>query len=456
MIYIIIFHFSIQLKLLFFDSRNDTPKRILLTTTSLVLAAGVAQADVTFSGKMEAGVNRTAKTDAVAAVAGTQSTNAFSSGVLTQTAVATASTATTIAAALNAVVLETQDLAVAEAALAADGDTTDTLAERNDLQDAVNAAKAALAIAEANYAAQAGTAAVAAIEAGDMVAYSGYDMNVALSSTLDNGMVVSAAFDMGAGNIADRDDDRVMDAQGAAVALSTVTIKNGGLTYVIGQDKIDDLYDDTQNGDVSVSGAAGGVSYTLVADLDKDTKAVAASTNYTAETDTASDATYVASVYSEVAAVAEVYESTSLKLAGAAGGLDWSLTTTNKNDRGNAATKVSLGYAASDALSFTLTHDTQGKRDAINTLKASYAMDAITLTVSMADDKNHAGNTNEGGKASQNLTIAYANGPLSASFNNDESSAWWATTSYDLGNGADLFATVDHDEFAVVGLSFNF
>ena len=74
----------------------------------------------------------------------------------------------------------------------------------------------------------------------------------------------------------------------------------------------------------------------------------------------------------------------------------------------------------------------------------------------MADDKNHAGNTNKSGKASQNLTIAYANGPLSASFNNDESSAWWATTSYDLGNGADLFATVDHEEFAVVGLSFNF
>jgi hypothetical protein len=88
---------------------------------------------------------------------------------------------------------------------------------------------------------------------------------------LDNGMVVSAAFDMGAGNIADRDDDRVLDAQAAAVALSAVTIKNGGVTYVIGQDKIDDLYDDTQNGDVSVSGAMGGISYTLVADLDKDT-----------------------------------------------------------------------------------------------------------------------------------------------------------------------------------------
>ena len=145
-----------------------------------------------------------------------------------------------------------------------------------------------------------------------------------------------------------------------------------------------------------------------------------------------------------------------MKLSGAAAGVTWSFTTTNKDDFGDAASLVSLGYAAGDALSVTLTHDTDGAAEAINTLKASYTMDAITLTATMADDKNHAGNTNTSKKASQNLTIAYANGPLSASFNNDESSAWWATTSYDLGNGADIFATVDHEEFAVVGLTFAF
>jgi hypothetical protein len=333
----------------------------------------------------------------------------------------------------------------------------DTAASRDARIDELAALEADLALNKAILAAMTGTAAVAAVKEGDMVAYSGYDMEVAVSSTLDNGMVVSAGFDMGAGSIADRDDDRVLDAQAADVALSAVTIKNGGVTYVIGQDKIDDLYDDTQNGDVSVSGAMGGISYTLVADLDKDTKAVAASQVYTAASTAGGaigTAGYANATFVETAASAAVYESTSLKLSGAAGGVDWTFTTTNKNDRGNAASKVSLGYAAGDALSFTLTHDTQGKREAINTLKASYTMDAITLTASMADDKNHAGNTNTGSKASQNLTIAYANGPLTASFNNDESSAWWATTSYDLGGGADIFATVDHTEFAVVGLSF--
>ena len=285
-----------------------------------------------------------------------------------------------------------------------------------------------------------------------MVAYSGYDMEVAVSSTLDNGMVVSAGFDMGAGSIADRDDDRVLDAQAAAVALSAVTIKNGGVTYVIGQDKIDDLYSDKQNGDVSVSGAMGGISYTLVADLDKDTKAVAGSTTW----NNASGNAAGADAFTVVDAVAAVHESTSLKLSGAAAGVTWSFTTTNKDDFGDAASKVTLGYAAGDALSFSLTHDTDGKAEAINTLSATYTMDAISLTVSAADDKNHTRNTNTSKKASQNMTIAYANGPLTASFNNDESSAWWATTSYDLGNGADLFATVDHQEFAVVGLTFAF
>ena len=208
----------------------------------------------------------------------------FVNGVLTTTK-ATTNSATTAApvtadelALAKGVVATARALVVTEQA-AYDAQITEA-AQKTELDD-LNEAKAELALAEAYLAALTGTAAVAAVKEGDMVAYSGYDMEVAVSSTLDNGMVVSAGFDMGAGSIADRDDDRVLDAQAAAVALSAVTIKNGGVTYVIGQDKIDDLYDDTQNGDVSVSGAMGGISYTLVADLDKDTAAVAASTKYT-------------------------------------------------------------------------------------------------------------------------------------------------------------------------------
>jgi len=334
-----------------------------------------------------------------------------------------------------------------------------TATEQDHLDEEINnvaIAKAMLAQAKAVLAAMNGTAVVAATAVGKNVAYSGYDLNVAVSGAADNGMTFSMGFDMGAGSIADQDDDRVLDAMGTTIAASALTIGHNGLTYVIGANEIDDLYDDTQNGDVSVAGNMGGIAFTLVADLDDDTKAVAASTNYTAETNVGGNAAYVASVYSEVAAVAAVYESTSLKLSGNAGGLGWSFTTTNKNDRGNAATAVSGTYAIGDALSFTLKHDTQGKREAINTLSASYTMDALTIALSASDDKAHAGNTNTSSKASQNMSIAYANGPLTAKFATDESSQWWVNTKYDLGGGASAFATVDHNEFAVLGLSFAF
>ena len=45
-------------------------KKVLLTTTALVLTAGVASAEITFSGKGEAGFYRTAPTAAVTAAAG--------------------------------------------------------------------------------------------------------------------------------------------------------------------------------------------------------------------------------------------------------------------------------------------------------------------------------------------------------------------------------------------------
>jgi hypothetical protein len=273
-------------------TRGKNMKRILLTTTSLVLAAGAAHAEVTFSGKAEFGVNRTAKAAAVAAVAGVDASAAGTDS----TTVAYKKTnynATTYK--LETVFLDTDNvvsataptadeiqvvrtaIATAKAAAAAhqllmDADTTESA--YNTEKDLMTADLAEAARLEAQLAVMSGTAATAAVAAGDMVAYSGYDMNVGVSAALDNGMELSAAFDMGAGSIADRDDDRAMDAQAAAVALSSVTLKNGGVTYVIGQNKIDDVYDDTQNGDVSVAGAMGGISYTLVADLDKDTAAV--------------------------------------------------------------------------------------------------------------------------------------------------------------------------------------
>ena len=70
--------------------------------------------------------------------------------------------------------------------------------------------------------------------------------------------------------------------------------------------------------------------------------------------------------------------------------------------------------------------------------------------------KNHVGNTDKDKKASTDLQVGYSQGPISATFATNESSEWWINTKYDLGGGASAFATIDHSEFAVAGLSFAF
>ena len=414
-------------------------KRILLTTTSLILAAGFAHAEVTFSGKGELGFNRTAKVNAVARGAGTAHgsytmSSADGAQVLTLVAVANKVTPST-----TALVDAADTAAKLVLLLAAPTDAAK--------KDSYREAQRVEALNAANRAHNLGTVAV---KAGDFVAYSGYDLNVAVSGAADNGMTYSMGFDMGAGQIADRDDDRAMDNMGTTIAASALTIGYNGVTYVVGQNEIDDLYDDSQNGDLSVAGSMGGISYTLVTDFEKDTAAVTGSTTFTGS------ATSGADTFAVVAAKAAVHESTSLKLSGAAGALGWSLTSTNKNDSGDAASAVNLSYAAGDALTFALNHDTKGKAAAITKLTATYVMDALTLSLSTANDKSHAGNTNTNSKASQNLSLAYAAGPMKATFATDESSAWSVVTQYDLGGGAQAFATVDHTEFAVLGLSFAF
>jgi len=280
-------------------------KRILLTTTSLVLAAGVAQADVTFSGKGE------------------------------------------------------------------------------------------VSVAQAD-----GTA--------DMTLRTGYDMNVAVSGASDTGMTYSMGFDMGAGSLIDYNDDYAIDPQTDDVTVSALTIGYSGVTIVLGQDESDDLYDDTQNGDVSIAGAFGGLNFAAVLDTD-------------------SGAT-----------------SNSFSLSGSADAITWSLVSTDANDAGEAAAKVTVGYTVSDALSMSFKHDNKGAADAINTVSATYTMGALTLTASADDNSDN------------DFGVGYTAGALAVSYSTDEEDAWEFNTTYDLGGGAQAFASTNASEFAAVGMSFAF
>jgi hypothetical protein len=402
--------------------------------------------------------------EAVADISGTTASSANANGAdiiefLNGTLTVVPATVNTAAA--NAVtddeLAEAKGIAARAAAtvvtLQAAYDQAQTDSARKTALDNLNAGKARQAVADKALEIMSATAAVGKGATPKLKAYSGYDFNVAASGASDNGMTFAMGFDMGAGSIADQDDDRAMDAQAGAIATSALTIGYAGYTIEIGDDKIDDLYDDSQNGDVSIAGSLGDLTFKLVTDMDDDVKAVAASKVYTAPSAAnAGDSTYV-----ETAAVAAVYNTTSYSIGYTMGDVAFAMAGTDHDDRGNAAASMSLTYTVSDALSATLSSDNVGTyKDIAKVSVTSKISDALSITASVKDDKDHALNTNTGGKQSQDVSISYTAGALSSTLATDEGSNWWVNAQYDLGGGAQAFTTFDHTEFLVAGVNFSF
>ena len=188
-------------------------KRILLTTTSLVLAAGVAQADVTFSGT--AGVALIDDNGASALVNKVAAVNAAAANI-------------------------------------ANGTTPSKVAA----WETANASDAATARATR----------------ADMFFESYYDFDITASAESDNGISVSVGFDMGAGNKIDYNDDDELEAQGVDVGDADVSVSYAGWTLAVDQGGIDNLFDDTDGAqDVSLSGTVGGVSVAVTTDMEGST-----------------------------------------------------------------------------------------------------------------------------------------------------------------------------------------
>jgi outer membrane protein OmpU len=193
-------------------------KKVLFATTALVLTAGVASAEVTFSGKAEAGVIRAGS----AAVTPTAKTAA---------AVATAQAAFDAAAAASDALPTTANVA------------------------------AMIAAADALKAATAANTTTAATKADSFTVYSGFDLEMAASAATDMGATVSVSADIGGGSIADVA-DKELDAQGETIAAPAVKVEMNGVTLTIQNDGIDDYYDgDMSDYDIGVSGAMAGITY---------------------------------------------------------------------------------------------------------------------------------------------------------------------------------------------------
>ena len=137
------------------------------------------------------------------------------------------------------------------------------------------------------------------------------------------------------------------------------------------------------------------------------------------------------------------------------GDLSLSYVGTEHSDNGSAANKISATYAMGD-VTVTVANDSKGNLKDVSSLSLAYSNGGMGITLTVKDDANHVLNTNKSGKQSQDVKITYAAGALGFTAATDESSNWWVNAKYDLGGGAQAFTTVDHTDFAVVGVNFAF
>ena len=289
---------------------------------------------------------------------------------------------------------------------------------------------------------------------------SGYDLNVSLSGASDNGITYSMGLDMGAGSIIDRDDDYAIDTQGETIGTSALTLGYAGLTLVAGQDKVDDLYDDAENGDIGISGSFGGLAFSAVADTDSG--ASSNSFSLSGASDGFSWSVVSTDSHLMTAGTAGVDAVASILILDSDGTITTDTTGATEAAAGQstlqagveavtavdavnaAAAKITVGYTISDALSLSFKHDNHGTGTAVNTIGATYTMGSLTLGLSGADDDT------------TDFSVGYSAGPLSATYKTDESDNWKFVSQYDLGGGASAFLSTNHTEFAALGMSFAF
>ena len=249
-----------------------------------------------------------------------------------------------------------------------------------------------------------GGAGVFGANGADLSVYSGVDLGFALSGASDNGMTFSASLDMGGGQTLDAGDFE-LDTQDMGVDDNvSVTIGVSGLTIVLSQDGVDDLYDDDKAGDIGISGAMGDLTYSVTTGLEDD-------------------------------------DPTSLSVGYTAGAISGSVATSDDGDASN----VSISYAMGD-ITISAESDTDRAGADTSSVTVSYAMsDGMTVSLENSEDVNE-------------LSVAYSSGAISVGVSADDAAteSWEATMAYDLGGGATFNLGTNQDETTFAGVGFSF
>jgi len=238
----------------------------------------------------------------------------------------------------------------------------------------------------------------------DLSVYSGVDLGFALSGASDNGMTFSASLDMGGGQTLDVGDFE-LDTQDMGVDdNASVTIGVAGVTIVLSQNGVDDLYDDDIAGDIGISGAMGDLTYSVTTGL-------------------------------------EDADPTSLSVGYSAGAISGSVVT---SDEGDAST-VTVSYAMGD-ITVSAEADTDRAGADTSSVTVSYAMsDGMTVSLENSEDVNE-------------VSVAYSSGAISVGVTADDAAteSWEATMAYDLGGGATFNLGTNQDETTFAGVGFSF
>ena len=249
-----------------------------------------------------------------------------------------------------------------------------------------------------------GGAGVFGANGADLAVYSGVDLGFALSGASDNGMTFSASLDMGGGQTLDAGDFE-LDTQDMGVDDNvSVTIGVSGLTIVLSQNGVDDLYDDDKAGDIGISGAMGDLTYSVTTGLEDD-------------------------------------DPTSLSVGYSAGAISGSVATSDDGDASN----VSISYAMGD-ITISAESDTDRAGADTSSVTVSYAMsDGMTVSLENSEDVNE-------------LSVAYTSGAISVGISADDAAteSWEATMAYDLGGGATFNLGTNQDETTFAGVGFSF
>ena len=249
-----------------------------------------------------------------------------------------------------------------------------------------------------------GGAGVFGASGADLSVYSGVDLGFSLSGASDNGMTFSASLDMGGGQTLDAGDFE-LDTQDMGVDDNVaVTIGVSGLTIVLSQDGVDDLYDDDIAGDIGISGAMGDLTYSITTGL-------------------------------------EDADPTSLSIGYSAGAISGSVATSDEGDASN----VSISYAMGD-ITVSAESDTDRTGADTSSVTVSYAMsDGMTVSLENSEDVNE-------------LSVSYSSGAISVGVSADDAAteSWEATMAYDLGGGATFNLGTNQDETTFAGVGFSF